>query len=288
VTRQLDNEKELMATTEESTQTASRPVPRYLGGVHHLAQPTCDPRATIEFYVDVMGAKITHCVSSHGWRPKHRDYIHMFLDLGKGDNIAMFYYFGVDDPADWPKYGTHHSFAAGSLEELDQWADWLEANGHQIHQRNTYEVMSSIYVFDPNGRYLEIAANHRPLNEIDARDAELTAEALKIAADEKADNINRMWELKAGLVEADQGVTLSTPAIIFPKLDEFAWIPTAGGDTLGRHVDLGSFTGVESSGERIVLRKPEELPESLWWTVGTGGVKGTIVKHDPHELEIVK
>src|SRR5581483_5798561 len=146
------------------------------------------------------------------------------LDLGKGDNIAMFYYFGVDDPARWPRRGTHHSFSANTLEELDQWADWLEANGWTIEQRNTYEVMSSIYVWDPNGRFLEIACNHRPLNDTDAEDALLTAEALKVAADEKAPSISRMWEIKGELVEQKYGVTLSAPAIIFPNLDEFAWI----------------------------------------------------------------
>jgi catechol 2,3-dioxygenase-like lactoylglutathione lyase family enzyme len=272
--------------TAVSESEITRPVPRYLGGIHHLAQPTCDPRATIDFYVGVMGAKITHCVSSHGWRPGHYDYIHMFLDLGKGDNIAMFYYFGVDDPARWPKYGTHHSFTANSLEELEQWAAWLEANGHEIHQRNTYEVMSSIYVFDPNGRYLEIAANHRPLNEIDAADAELTAEALKQAADEKAPSITRMWELKARLVEERAGVQLNSPAIIFPKLDEFAWIPRGAGDTAGTLTDLGAFTGLEAHGGELRLSKPVELPESLWWTVGTGGVKGAIAMHDERELVI--
>ena len=274
-----------MATDTQSTR-ATRPVERYLGGIHHLAQPTVDPRATIEFYVDVMGAKITHCVSSRGWRPGHYDYIHMFLDLGKGDNIAMFYYFGVEDPAKWPKYGSHHSFTANSLEELEQWAAWLEANGHEIHQRNTYEVMSSIYVFDPNGRYLEIAANHRPLNEIDAEDAELTADALKIAADEKAPSITRMWELKAELVVRRQGVHLDGPAIFFPKIGEFAWIPAGAGETAGTQTDLGAFVGLQSAGGQLQLRKPDQLPESLWWTVGTGGVKGVIERHDERELVI--
>ena len=264
----------------------SRPVDRYLGGIHHLAQPTVNPRATIDFYVGVMGAKITHCVSSRGWRPGHYDYIHMFLDLGKGDNIAMFYYFGVEDPKRWPKYGSHHSFSAGSLEELEQWAEWLEANGYEIHQRNTYEVMSSIYVFDPNGRYLEIAANHRPLGAIDAEDAELTAEALKIAADEKASSITRMWEIKAGLVEEREGVALNGPAIIFPKLDEFSWIPRGAGETSGKTTDLGAFTGLQGANGVLRLRKPDELPESLWWTSGTGGVKGTIESHDERELVI--
>jgi catechol 2,3-dioxygenase-like lactoylglutathione lyase family enzyme len=274
-----------MATTESSPRDAERPVERYLGGIHHLAQPTVDPAATIQFYVDVMGAKITHCVSSRGWRPRHYDYIHMFLDLGKGDNIAMFYYFGVEDPKDWPRYGTHHSFAAGSLEELGQWADWLEANGHTIVQRNTYEVMSSIYVWDPNGRFLEIAANHRPLTALDAEDAELTAQALCVAAGEKAKKITRMWEIKAGLVEAREGA-VEGPAIIYPNLEEFAWIPAAAGETAQETVALGNFTAVRGNGS-LRLRKPADLAESLWWTCGTGGVKGTIELHDESELVIV-
>jgi catechol 2,3-dioxygenase-like lactoylglutathione lyase family enzyme len=273
--------------TSTKTKTAARPVDRYLGGVHHMAQPTVDPRATIQFYRDVMGCKITHCVSSRGWRPGHYDYIHMFLDLGKGDNIAMFYYFGVDDPARWPRRGTHHSFAAETLEELDQWANWLEANGWTIEQRNTYEVMSSIYVWDPNGRFLEIACNHRPLNETDAEDANLTAEALCLAADEKAPTILRMWEIKGQLVQRQEKTTLGTPGIIFPNLEEFAWIPEGAGDTAGKTVPLGSFTGLESKAGTLTLRKPAELPESLWWTVGTGGVNGRVEKHDPSELIIV-
>lgn len=267
-----------MTTTQTETKAAARPVERYLGGIHHLAQPTVDPKATIEFYVDVMGAKITHCVSSHGWRPNHYDYIHMFLDLGKGDNIAMFYYFGVSDPADWPRYGTHHSLSAGSLEELDRWAEWLEANGYEIHQRHTYEVMSSIYVWDPNGRYLEIAANHRPLNEIDAEDGELTAEATKVADAEKADSITRMWEIKADLVEERYG-PLSERSLIFPRLEEFAWIAGAAGDTVAGSEDRGPFTAIHGDGP-LRLEKPDDLPESLWWTLGTGGVKGSIETYD--------
>jgi catechol 2,3-dioxygenase-like lactoylglutathione lyase family enzyme len=274
-----------MATETQPTQS-SRPVERYLGGIHHLAQPTVDPRATIQFYRDVMGCKITHCVSSHGWRPNHYDYIHMFLDLGKGDNIAMFYYFGIEDPAKWPRRGTHHSFAANTLEELDQWATWLEANGWKIEQRNTYEVMSSLYVWDPNGRFLEIACNHRPLNEIDAVDANLTAEALIIAADEKAAKITRMWEIKAELVQTQEGKRLGSPGIIFPKLDEFAWIPEGAGETAGKTTDLGAFTGLESKDGTLTLTKPAELPESLWWTVGTGGVNGTIQSHDATTLTV--
>jgi catechol 2,3-dioxygenase-like lactoylglutathione lyase family enzyme len=271
-------------TSPNALARPQRPVPKYEGGLHHLAQPTLDPRATIAFYVDVMGAEITHCVSSRGWRPKHYDYIHMFLDLGKGDNIAMFYYFGVRDKKDWPRYGTHHSFAAETLEELDRWAEWLPANGFELEYRATYEVMSSLYVWDPNGRFLEIACNHRELNDIDADDARLTAEALCTAADEQADSITRMWALKAGLVEQREG-TIGDVALIYPKIEEFAWIPGAA-ENVGQTIDLGaSFAAVEGDGE-LRLTKPANLPESLWWTVGTGGVKGTIATHDTEELVI--
>jgi catechol 2,3-dioxygenase-like lactoylglutathione lyase family enzyme len=271
-------------STMPASKTASRPVEKYDGGLHHLAQPTLDPKATIDFYVNVMGAKITHCVSSRGWRPGHYDYIHMFLDLGKGDNIAMFYYFGVETEADWPRYGTHHSFAAQSLEELDQWADWLEANGYQLEYRATYEVMSSLYVWDPNGRFLEIAANHRELNEIDAEDAELTAQALVTASQEKAKSILRMWELKAGLVEERYGEVGPT-ALIFPKIGEFAWIPEAAGNSVAKTYDRGTFSVIEGDAE-LKLTKPDDLPESLWWTVGTGGVRGSVEVHDASQLVI--
>ena len=260
--------------TDTQPKHAKRPVERYLGGIHHLAQPTVDPRATIEFYRDVMGCKITHCVSSRGWRPGHYDYIHMFLDLGHGDNIAMFYYFGVDDPARFPRRGTHHSFAANSLQELSDWADWLEANGWTIEQRNTYEVMSSIYVWDPNGRFLEIACNHRPLNEIDAEDARLTAEALKLAADEKAPSISRMWELKAGLVEQQHGVTLIEPTQSSTPDSTSSRGSPSGADCHRRQADRP---------RRIHGARKQRRPDtatlsqarggaagSLWWTVGTG------------------
>ena len=196
-----------------------RPTEKYSLGIHHLAQPTMDPEATLNFYVDTMGATITHCIASKGWRPGHYDYIHMFLDLGKNgsgsypDNIAMFYYFGAKDPSDWPRYGTHHSFGAKSIDELDEWEAWLTNKGHKIIWRAQYEIMTSLYVWDPNGRFLEIAAQHRPLNDIDADDAKLTAQALILAANEQAGSIERMWEHKANLIEARDG-TIGDVALI--------------------------------------------------------------------------
>lgn len=274
-----------MASITNDVTAPARPVQKYELGMHHLAQPTLDPKATIEFYVDVMGAKITHCVASRGWRPKHYDYIHMFLDLGKGDNIAMFYYFGAKTKEDWPRYGSHHSFAANTLEELDAWATWLEANGHEVQQRNTYEVMSSIYVWDPNGRFLEIACNHRPLNDIDAEDGQLTAQALVVAAAEQADSVTRMWQIKASMIEERDGLTFDGPAIICPNIHEFDWVKDNGNGTITQSFTHGNFTVHQGEGE-LRLTKPADLPESLWWSSGTGGIKGDVKQFDEDGLVI--
>lgn len=269
-----------------------RPIDKYSLGIHHLAQPTMDPAATLDFYVETMGARVTHCIASKGWRDGHFDYIHMFLELGKDDggrtypdNIAMFYYFGAKDPSEWPKYGTHHSFGANSVEELDAWEAWLTEKGHRIVWRAQYEIMTSLYVWDPNGRFLEIAAQHRPLNEIDADDARLTAEALVLAAGEKAGSIDRMWEHKARLIEERDG-EIADVALLCPNVDEFAPLVAAATAAGGEARVRGNFTLVESDHE-LRLARLAEVPEAVWWGAGTGGVKGRIATLDERELVIV-
>jgi hypothetical protein len=250
-----------------------------------------DPEATLEFYVGTIGAKITHCIASKGWRPGHYDYIHMFLDLGKGngapnypDNIAMFYYFGANDPSDWPRYGTHHSFAAKDIDELNAWEDWLKAKGHEIVWRAQYEIMTSIYVWDPNGRFLEIAAQHRPLTDIDAEDAELTAQALILAAKEKVRSIDRMWQHKARLIEEREG-EIGAPALICPQVEEFEPLVAAAEETATHRYSRGHFAVAQGEGDLAVSR-PADLSEAVWWGAGTGGVKGQIAKFDEEEIVI--
>lgn len=268
-----------------------RPIETYSLGIHHLAQPTIDPEATLDFYVETMGARITHCIASKGWRPGHRDYIHMFLDLGKDeggksypDNIAMFYYFGVKDPSEWPKYGTHHSFAANSIEELDAWQAWLTEKGHKILWRAQYEIMTSIYLWDPNGRILEIAAQHRPLNVVDADDAQLTAQALVLAAKEHAVSIEPMWGHKARLLEKRDGA-IADVALVCPNVEEFAPLVAAARTAGGEARERGNFTLVEADSSLRITR-PDELPEAVWWGAGTGGIKGRLAALDEDQLLI--
>ena len=65
-------------------------------GVDHVAFPTFDPGATVRFYRDVLGFPVVHSICAAGWGPEdHPDFIHFFFDIGKGDRIAFFYYFGT-------------------------------------------------------------------------------------------------------------------------------------------------------------------------------------------------
>jgi len=66
-------------------------------GVDHAAFPTFDPRGTITFYRDVLGFPVVHATCALGWGPgDHPDFIHFFFDIGNGDRLAFFYYFGVE------------------------------------------------------------------------------------------------------------------------------------------------------------------------------------------------
>jgi hypothetical protein len=62
-----------------------------------------------------------------------------------------------------------------------------------------HELLESIYFDDPNGIQLEIARPLRPFGPIDARDAELTLNALADVAKPDA-TIEHMWRRKAEII----------------------------------------------------------------------------------------
>ena len=66
-------------------------------GVDHAAFPTFDPVGTVNFYNGVLKFPIVHSICAAGWGPEnHPDFIHFFFDIGNGDRMAFFYYFGLE------------------------------------------------------------------------------------------------------------------------------------------------------------------------------------------------
>jgi len=186
-----------------------------LNGVHHAARPTWKLRETIEFYRDVMGLKLVHCVSARGWGPsRHPDFLHFFFESGAGSTIAFFFYLGDEQPerlVHLPEYdsdATHTAWRVETREQLLAWRERLESRGVPIMYQIEHEVVESIYFRDPNGYYLEIGRPLREFRAIDETDAALTlAAALKVeeeraARGETLSDIESVWKAKGALLEA--------------------------------------------------------------------------------------
>lgn len=177
-----------------------------LCGVHHTARPTWKLRETVEFYRDILGLKLVHCVSARGWGAQnHPDFLHFFFDSGAGSTIAFFYYLGTEQPSHLvhrPEYDSdavHTAWRVESAETLQAWRRRLESRGVKILYQIEHEVVESIYFRDPNGYYLEIGRPLRPFNAVDAKDAELTLEtAIAIEAQRQGplDRIEVLWREK--------------------------------------------------------------------------------------------
>jgi len=186
-----------------------------LSGVHHSARPTWKLRQTVEFYRDVLGLDLVHCVSARGWgKGYHPDFLHFFFDSGNGSTIAFFYYLGHGQPdhlhhrPEFDNDAHHTAWRVETKEELQAWRARLEERGVEIMYQIEHEVVESIYFRDPNGYYLEIGRPLRNFVPIDCMDAKLTLDAAIALEDELAakgevlSSIEAVWKAKGRDVAA--------------------------------------------------------------------------------------
>jgi catechol 2,3-dioxygenase-like lactoylglutathione lyase family enzyme len=194
-------------------------------GVDHAAFPTFDPAGTVRFYHDILGFPIVHSVCAVGWGPSdHPDFVHFFFDIGKGDRLAFFYYFGVD-PFSAPgqdAYATHGPEIPGffrdsrhlaihvdSAEALDEYRRRLETNGWVVEMQVKHEMIESIYTHDPNGYLIEFTYPLRETTKVDDQDAEITVRALiDVIATDDAPTMSKLWARKAELIVANASADL--------------------------------------------------------------------------------
>lgn len=164
-------------------------------GVDHVAYPTFDPAATVEFYRDVLKFPVVHSICAAGWGPEeHPDFIHFFFDIGNGDRLAFFYYFGLE-PFDrgtrgdayshfddnTPGYfvrSRHLAIHVDSEEDLLEYRARLDMSKWPVYMQIQHETIESIYTEDPNGYMFEITRSLRPVTPQEDLDAELTIRAL--------------------------------------------------------------------------------------------------------------
>jgi catechol 2,3-dioxygenase-like lactoylglutathione lyase family enzyme len=164
-------------------------------GVDHVAYPTFDPAGTVRFYRDVLGFPVVHSICAAGWgAERHPDFIHFFFDIGNGDRLAFFYYFGLEPFGGGPKGDSYSRFAADvpdyfvrsrhlaihvdGEEDLLEYRRRLDASQWPVEMQIQHETIESIYTHDPNGYMIEVTRALRPVTPQEDLDAALTIDAL--------------------------------------------------------------------------------------------------------------
>jgi len=186
-------------------------------GVDHAAFPTFDPAATVAFYRDVLGLPVVHSICAAGWGPEdHPDFIHFFFDIGNGDRIAFFYYFGLQPSqrldrgdsfaqfgSDVPEYfvrSRHLALHVDSQEHLMEYRRRLDASNWPVEMQIQHETIESIYTHDPNGYFFEITRALRPVTPQEDLDANLTIDALVDIVSSPGHTLEDLLTRKAELI----------------------------------------------------------------------------------------
>ena len=167
-------------------------------GVHHLALTTEDMKATVEFYVGVLGMPLVHAMkvppglgSGPGNRgnPPYEEIRHYFFDMG---NDALMAFFEIPKGAE-PQSNRN---AIGGMQHVAiactpaRFRDILERlERHDIPNSGPIEQlpgMVGVYLRDPNGIRLEFAcqpaqgARQRNIEAVTQSRAEAAAELLTL------------------------------------------------------------------------------------------------------------
>lgn len=186
-------------------------------GVDHAAFPTFDPVATVRFYRDVLGFPVVHSICAAGWGPEnHPDFIHFFFDIGNGDRIAFFYYFGLEAPQHGDKGDAHARFDSDvpdffvksrhlaihvdSEEDLLKYRRRLDESAWPVYRQLKHETIESIYTYDPNGYMFEMTRALRPVTPQEDLDANLTINALLDVMAEPNPDFGKLLARKAELI----------------------------------------------------------------------------------------
>jgi catechol 2,3-dioxygenase-like lactoylglutathione lyase family enzyme len=185
-----------------------------LHGVDHTARPTWKLRETVEFYRDILGLPLVHCITAKGWgreKENHADFLHLFFDSGNESTIAFFYYIGTTQPPElvvprgYMAMANHTAWRVESEAELSAWQERLQQHGVNVSQFVPHETIESIYFRDPNFYPLEITRSLRDIDKLDATDATLTLEAaMQLEDGGEWKTIEQLWRTKGLLVQKHQ------------------------------------------------------------------------------------
>ena len=278
--------------------------PHLVQGVDHAAFPTFDPKGTVRFYRDVLGFPVAHAICATGWGPSdHPDFIHFFFDIGGGDRVAFFYYFGHARPPEgeqgdaWaalpegtPVYfarSRHLAIHVPSEADMLEYKRRLDASKWPCEMQVMHETIESIYVHDPNGYFVEITRPTRPLQPSEVTDANLTVDALIEAADHAAPSLAHVLGAKGAALAAQYGAPAHPVALYVLDVEEFA--PLARVAEVDPKVSVrkvGPFFEVSSPEAIVIDRRATGCRHAVWYSAVGGLVGGRVAQHDKDALRV--
>lgn len=126
------------------------------GGVDHLVLISADLDATIRFYTEVLGMRLTKVFQNRDDPTS----THIFLDMGGGNQLAFF---------DFPEHGTaptqrgigsmHHVALKAGSAQFQTLLKKLEAQQIQ-HSRHGSGDTGSVYLRDPDNVLVEVTTGY--------------------------------------------------------------------------------------------------------------------------------
>lgn len=143
-------------TARYLAEPVANPSPVQTGGVDHLALICSNLEATIQFYSEVLGMRLTRIVQNRDDPTS----THIFFDIGGGNQIAFF---------DFPEHGSgrtvrgvgsmHHIALRTQGERFGAIIARLKQHGveHSLHGST---AAGSVYMRDPDGILVEVTTGY--------------------------------------------------------------------------------------------------------------------------------
>ena len=128
-----------------------------LQGRHHVTAICSDLGRTTAFYRDVLGLTLVR----EGHNDDDPDARHFWFgdpQGAKGTLVSFMEYPSMEAGTAGVGSTHHFAFAVGSADELEAWRDWLRSRDVECTDVFERGGLRSVYLRDPDGHIVEIAA----------------------------------------------------------------------------------------------------------------------------------